>query len=152
MFAAFKTEPMKLKTIIHLSDAYRQMIELRTRVLLLPSGIPASYIVPENERTDTLIGAFEADAILGCCVLSGRGSAQVQLRQMAVDDRLQGQRIGAALVAFAEKKAQEMGFTLLYLHARTPVVGFYKKCGYTINGPEFTEAGLQHYRMEKQIA
>ncbi len=142
---------MTLRTIIHLSDDYRQMVALRTRVLLLPSGIPASYIVPEAEATDIHIGAFEEGVLLGCCVLTRRGAGQVQLRQMAVDGQLQGKGIGAAIIAYAEQKARDEGFQLLYLHARKPVVLFYEKGGYTIVGPEFLEAGLQHYRMEKTL-
>jgi hypothetical protein len=37
------------------------------------------------------------------------------------------------------------------MHARNPVIDFYKKCGYDIVGPEFFEVGMGHHRMEKSL-
>lgn len=143
---------MTFKTITHLSEDYRHMIELRVRVLLNPIGIPASYIVAEKETDDILIGAFENDQIVGCCILTDRGNGQVQLRQMAVDTTLQSTGVGALLIAFAEDLARAKGFQLLFMHARNPVIGFYEKCGYRIVGEEFFEVRLGHHRMEKPLA
>lgn len=81
---------MNFKIIAHLSDEYRQMIRLQVHVLLQPSSISESYIVPEAEKEDILIGAYDGSILAGCCVLTDRGEGQVQLRQMAVDTNLQG--------------------------------------------------------------
>lgn len=142
---------MTFNTITHQSEAYREMINLRVRVLLQPIGIPASYIVPHKESEDILIGAYEEGRLVGCCVLTDRGNGLVQLRQMAVDTILQGTGVGAAIIRYAEATARENGYKLLYLHARNPVIGFYQKCGYTIVGEEFFEVELGHHRMEKDL-
>ncbi|OLY92887.1 N-acetylglutamate synthase, GNAT family [Cnuella takakiae] len=142
---------MIFKTIAHLSDAYNEMLELRVRVLLSPIGIPASYIIPEKEARDFLLGAYDNDKLVGCCILTDRGNAQVQLRQMAVDTSVQGTGVGAELIRYAEKVAKENGFRTLFMHARNPVIGFYEKCGYKIVGAEFFEVDLGHHRMEKEI-
>ena len=44
---------------------YGHMINLRMKVLLEPVGIPRSYINPQKESNDLLIGAFEKDQLVG---------------------------------------------------------------------------------------
>lgn len=142
---------MEIRTILHGSGKYEQMIGLRIRALLNPIGVPVSYIKKENEKTDLLIAAFEGDIIIGCCVLTPKGNGVMQLRQMAVDPAFQGKGIGAEIIAFAEQKAQDEGFAKLMMHARNPVIGFYEKCGYQIAGEEFFEVGIGHHKMEKLL-
>lgn len=143
--------PVHFKIIQHSSDEYDQMLALRTDVLLRPIGVDPSYIQVPQEKTDILIGAFDNAELIGCCVLTPKNSGLVQLRQMAVAKHLQGQGLGAAIMQFAEQMAREKGSHTLMLHARSPVVPFYKKNAYTIVGEPFEEVGIQHFRMEKLL-
>ena len=133
------------------SEWYQQLLQLRTIVLLRPIGVDPSFIKPEAERNDILIGAFVEEKLVGGCVLTPRNADTVQLRQMAVAPELQGKAIGKAILAFAEKTAMSHHFQTLMLHARSPVVPFYEKSGYTITGEPFEEVGIQHYKMEKRL-
>lgn len=142
---------MEIKVIRHGSDEYEQMINLRVTQLLLPIGVPASYIQIENEKHDILIGAFENNEMIGCCVLTPRENGIVQLRQMTVREDYRGKKIGAAIVEFAEEVARENNFSILMMHARDPVIDFYKKCGYEIAGEQFFEVGMGHHKMQKQL-
>ena len=142
---------MTIKTIAHNSNEYQQMIQLRIKALLEPIGVPAHYIVPEKEKNDFFIAAFEADKMIGCCVLTPQENRIIQLRQMAVLKEMQGRKIGAAIIQFAEKIAEENGFTILMMHARNPVVEFYEKCGYQIAGKEIFEVGIGHHKMQKNL-
>jgi predicted GNAT family N-acyltransferase len=127
------------------------MIQLRISQLLQPIGVPASYIEKEKEKNDFLIGAFKRRQIIGCCVLTPREKGTVQLRQMVVRKEYRGKKIGAALIEFAEMIAKENHFSVLMMHARNPVVDFYKKCGYEILGEPFFEVGIGHHKMQKQL-
>lgn len=142
---------MTIRQITHGSSEYEQMLALRLTVLLQPIGIPLSYINTQNETTDLLLAAFEGDDMIGCCVLTPKDAATVQLRQMAVAAHLQGKGIGAAIVTHAEEVARKKGFKKLMMHARSTVAGFYVKSGYHQCGSEFEEVGIAHYRMEKQL-
>jgi predicted GNAT family N-acyltransferase len=128
------------------------MVDLRIRVLLDPIGIPRSYIDPEKEKEDQLIGAFENDQLIGCCILTKIDDHTVQLKQMAVDSELQHTGIGGRIVSFAEQETLKKRNTTIMLHARDKVVDFYKKCGYQIAGEKFTEVGIDHYRMAKKLS
>ena len=93
----------------------------------------------------------ENNEMIGCCVLTARGNGVVQLRQMAVKGDYRGKGIGASIVDFAEGVARENGFTTLMMHARDPVVGFYEKSGYETYGEPFSELGIGHHKMRKQL-
>ena len=127
------------------------MIALRMKVLLNPIGVSQSYINTEKEKQDVLIGAFEDDALIGCCILTRVNDSTVQLRQMAVENSLQKKGIGTAIVSFAETMAKEKGYQQLMMHARDNVLDFYRKCGYKIVGEQFFEVGIAHYKMQKQL-
>jgi predicted GNAT family N-acyltransferase len=142
---------MEIKLIKHNSNEYDQMITLRITQLLEPIGIPASYIEKEKEQHNLLIGAFENDEIIGCCVLTPKDNTLIQLRQMTVRQDYRGKNIGAAIVEFAEEVAKENNFSVLMMHARDPVINFYKKCGYEIEGDQFFEVGMGHHKMQKQL-
>jgi predicted GNAT family N-acyltransferase len=142
---------MKIRIIAHSSNEYEQMISLRVTQLLEPIGVPASYIDREKEKNDLLIGAFENEEITGCCALTPKDKNTIQLRQMTVRSDYRGKKIGAAIIEYAEKVAREHNFSLLMMHARNPVIEFYKKCGYEIEGEEFFEVGIGHHKMQKQL-
>lgn len=133
------------------SPEYHEMVDLRLNVLLRPIGAPASYINSEKERSDFLVGAFDQGTLIGCCVLSPRNKELIQLRQMAVRPDYQGKGVGAAIVAFAEMIAKEKGFRRLMMHARDVVIPFYEKSGYIITSEQFSEVGIEHHRMEKDL-
>lgn len=142
---------MNIRTINHNSKEYDEMIALRVSQLLEPIGVPASFIDKESEINDFLIGAFENDEMIGCCVLTPRENSVVQLRQMAVRSDYREKGVGASIVDFAERHARENEFTILMMHARDPVLGFYQKCGYETYDEPFTEVGMGHHKMRKQL-
>jgi N-acetylglutamate synthase-like GNAT family acetyltransferase len=142
---------MDIKLITTASPDYENMIALRMKVLLDPIGIPRSYINPEKEAADVLVGAFDGGKLIGCCILTHVDNTTLQLRQMAVDNALQQKGIGAAIVAFSEDFAKDRGYKILMMHARDSVIGFYEKCGYKISGDQFFEVGTGHHRMEKPL-
>ena len=142
---------MALKIIDHGSKEYRQMVKLRDDILRKPLGLGFDALELEEEKDNMLIGAFEDDEMLGCCMLVEEKSDTVRLRQMAVLNDLQGKGIGRALMNFAENLARDRGYKILSMHARKNSVGFYEKMGYQITSDEFTEITIPHYVMEKQL-
>ena len=142
---------MPLKFIDHDSQEYAQMIQLRDSILRKPLGL---YFNPEEltrEKDDVLIGAFEDDKLIGCCLLTRDGHHSCRLRQMAVSSNLQKKGIGASLMTFAENVARDRGYETLTMHARKSAVGFYQKFGYSIASDEFFEVTIPHYVMEKRL-
>lgn len=142
---------MALKIIEHGSPEYRLMVKLRDDILRKPLGLIFAPDELEHEKENILIGAFDDDDILGCCMLVEENSATVRLRQMAVLNDLQGKGIGRALMTFAENIARDRGYKILSMHARKNATGFYEKMGYKVASDEFTEVTIPHYVMEKEL-
>ena len=101
---------MALKIIEHGSDDYQKMVRLRLDILRKPLGLQFTPEELEQEKKDILVGAFEEEKILGCCMLIEKDRSTVRLRQMAVINNLQGKGIGRALTIFAENIARDRGF------------------------------------------
>ena len=142
---------MALKQIDHGSREYEQMVRLRNEILRKPLGLSFNNDELEREKEDILIGAFEEEKMLGCCLLTKVDDKTLKLRQMAVQNNLQGKGIGASIMSFAEDIARDKGFRKLTMHARDTAVGFYEKFGYRIKGDQFTEVTVSHHIMEKRI-
>lgn len=142
---------MALKLIDHGSPEYQQMVQLRNEILRKPLGINFDPGELDQEKDEILIGAFEEDKMLGCCMLISTEPGTVRLRQMAVLKNLQGKGIGRALMQFAENIARDRGFRKITMHARKSATGFYEKLGYATSGEEFVEVTLPHVVMEKQL-
>ncbi|HEY1201395.1 MAG TPA: GNAT family N-acetyltransferase, partial [Niastella sp.] len=98
---------MALKIIDHGSREYQQMVQLRNDILRRPLGLQFTPEELEKEKEETLIGAFEEEKMLGCCMLIKEDPSSVRLRQMAVLNNLQGKGIGRALMQFAENIARD---------------------------------------------
>ncbi|HYF33403.1 MAG TPA: GNAT family N-acetyltransferase [Chitinophagaceae bacterium] len=143
---------MALKMIDHGSKEYQQMIALRYNILRKPLGLNFTPQELEKEKDEVvLIGAFEEDQMLGCCMLVKLDNKKVRLRQMAVLNNLQGKGIGRALTTFAENISRDLGYRKIMMHARKTAVGFYEKLGYRVASPEFDELTIPHFLMEKDL-
>jgi GNAT superfamily N-acetyltransferase len=142
---------MALKIIDHGTPEYQQMVKLRDDILRKPLGLTFTEQELENEKENMLIGAFEDEDMLGCCMLVEENPSTVRLRQMAVLNDLQGKGIGRALMNFAENLARDRGYKTLSMHARKNTIGFYEKMGYKVASDEFTEITIPHIIMEKQL-
>ncbi|MEP7228909.1 MAG: GNAT family N-acetyltransferase [Ginsengibacter sp.] len=142
---------MPIKQIDHGTKEYKQMIDLRHELLRKPLHLTFEKDELDKEKNDILIGAFEEEKMLGCCLLTRVNKDCVRLRQMAVQNNLQGKGIGAAMLNFAENVARDTGYKMVTMHARLTAIGFYRKSGYKITGDEFFELAIPHFIMEKKL-
>jgi N-acetylglutamate synthase-like GNAT family acetyltransferase len=142
---------MPIKLIDHGTKEYKQMVNLRYEILRKPLNLTFEESELEKEKNDILIGAFEEEKILGCCLLTKVDKDCVKLRQMAVQNNLQGKGIGASMMHFAENVARDAGYKKLIMNARKTAIGFYEKLGYKASGNEFLEISIPHFLMVKKL-
>ena len=142
---------MALKQIDHGTKEYQQMVKLRNDILRQPLGLSFTEEELAKEKNDILIGAFDDDELLACCMLTKVDNNCLRLRQMAVQNNLQGKGIGASMMNFAEIVARDKGYKRLIMHARKTALGFYEKLGYRVTGDEFIEVTIPHFVMEKRL-
>ena len=142
---------MGLKQIDHGSGLYHQMVQLRLDILRKPLGLSFTKEELDKEKDDILIGSFDEDQMLGCCILTKIDDRRIRLRQMAVQKKLQGKGIGESIASFAENIARDKGYKILMMHARDTAIGFYEKYGYVVKGDQFIEVKTNHHVMEKRL-
>jgi len=129
-------------------------IELRREVLRKPLGLDFNQTDLDNEKDQFHIGAFKDDKLVGILILKAMkdlGDGILKMRQVAVLPELQGTGIGKEMVVFSEQWARENNYNLIDLHARKNVTPFYEKLGYHIEGDEFLEVGIPHFKMLKHL-
>lgn len=142
---------MPIKQIDHGTKEYLKMVELRNEILRKPLGLTFDEQELDREKDDILIAAFEEDKMLGCCLLTKVDNQCVRLRQMAVQNNLQGKGIGASMMNYAENVSRDAGYHKIIMHARKTAIGFYEKLGYKVTGNEFEEITIPHFIMEKKL-
>jgi hypothetical protein len=109
---------MPIKQIDHGTKEYTQMVELRKEILRRPLGLTFDAKELEREKDDILIAALEEDKMLGCCLLTKVDNQCVRLRQMAVQNNLQGKGIGATMMNYPSLhngETSSIGFSFVSL-------------------------------------
>lgn len=135
------------------SMRYNELVELRYKILLEPLGLKFLDSFRPEEANYLHIGCVESldGKLVGGLILAPVDDECIRLMQVAVDTIYQGEGIGKALVAYAEKRAKEAGFSKIVMHAMLSVVSFYEKMGYHAEGDVFEEQGITFLKMVKQL-
>lgn len=72
-----------------------------------------------------------------------------KLERFAVLKEYRGKGVGQALVAAVLQDLPENA-NYVYLNAQLDAMGLYSKFGFVKEGPQFEEAGIQHFKMVKR--
>lgn len=141
----------EVRLIAHGSSEYNAELELRNKILRIPLGLNVYDDDLSNEPNHFHIGAFDNDNLVGVLVLTPVSESEVKMRQVAVEETLQGKGIGKMLVDFSEKVSKEKGFERIVMNARDSAVPFYEKLGYRKEGDMFTEVTIPHFKLYKNL-
>lgn len=138
---------------IDINDAkYPQVYNLREEILRKPIGLSLKDEDLSADAQNAIFIAEHEGNVIGCVMLYPIADEEkIKLRQMAVYDEWQGKGVGKLLVDAAEAYAKEKGYLSIILHARKIAEGFYKRLGYYTTSSEFTEVGIPHVVMEKDV-
>ncbi len=143
---------MEIQEIPYSSELYKKSLDFRFKILRKPLGLEWSLKDLADENKQIHIVAIRDGEIFGTVVLKPVSEFRMKLRQMAVDEVLQGSGVGRKLVQFGEKLAQEKGFREIEMVARVSALGFYEKLGYKSEGEEFEEVTVRSINMVKNLA
>ncbi len=70
-----------------------------------------------------------------------------QIGRMAVLEEYRRHGVGRALLEQAIEKARHLGMQDLFLHVQLHALHFYEAVEFSLEGEEFTEAGIAHRKM-----
>jgi predicted GNAT family N-acyltransferase len=129
-------------------------LALRDRVLRKPLGLSYDPSELMAESSEWHLAAHQGSSLLAVMLLrkADAGSSEVlKMRQVAVDEQVQGLGVGSRLLRFAEDFARDQGCCRIELHARKNAVPFYLKLGYEATGDWFQEVGIPHLAMFRNL-
>lgn len=132
---------------------YKGERRLRYEVLRRPLGMPEGSEENAAEARCQHCVAVEHDGrVVGCVLwLGDADGVGGKLLQMAVAEDRRGTGVGARLVRELERHVAARGVRVVRMHAREAALGFYDKLGYRVVGAPFTEVGLPHRHMQREL-
>lgn len=135
------------------SSRYKELLDLRYKILLQPLGLKFLDSYREEEANFLHIGCIDnsTDELIGGLILAPIDDEEIRVMQVAVDVVHQGEGIGRKLIEYAESVAKEIGYTRIVMHAMLSVVGFYEKLGFSQDSDMFEEKGVNFIRMVKDL-
>jgi predicted GNAT family N-acyltransferase len=144
-------ETSAIEEIEHGSAEYRAVLVLRDQILRRPLGLVLTDDDTAGEHDQRHFVLRKNGSLLAGVIAMNIEPGTVRLRQMWVREDMAGQGLGRSLLAGVEQILGAEDFLRITLNARIIVRGFYEKCGYTVEGPEFEEIGIPHVRMTRRI-
>ena len=135
------------------SSRYDQLIELRYKVLLEPLGLKFLDLHRAKEVSYLHIGCIDNlnDKLVGGLMLIPLDNESIRMMQVAVLPEYQGKGVGHQMVAYAQQRAKEAGYSKIIMHAMLSVVSFYEKMGYKQECDIFDENGITFAKMVKKL-
>ena len=135
------------------ADEYQRYYTLRWKILRAPWNQPRGSEQDELESSSSHFMAIDNRQIItGVGRLQFNTISEAQIRYMAVAIEQQRQGTGTLLLKALEDKAVELGAARIVLDAREQALGFYRKQGYKLEGPEHMLFNtIPHVKMRKDF-
>ena len=143
---------MNILKVEFATPEYDETVRLRYKILRLPLNLGFTAEDLAKEYTDIHLAAYDEAWILrGSLVLTPKSKTVMKMRQVAVDNDVQGLGVGRAMVEKSEQLARSQGYETIELNARDVAVPFYQKLDYQIEGDMFEEVSIPHFKMVKSL-
>lgn len=124
---------------------------LRRTVFIKEQAVPKDdEIDGEDDHCTHILATLNGDPVGTARFQIKNGSIKIQ--RVCVLSEHRGKDYGADLIRFIVDHVKNTDSAKrLYLGAQTHAIKFYEKLGFTQYGPEYLDAGIPHYDMERHI-
>jgi predicted GNAT family N-acyltransferase len=129
-------------------EARLEARRIRRLVFVREQGVPLDLEWDNHDPVCEHALAYAAD---GSAVATGRLLPDGHIGRMAVLKEWRGQGAGALVLHALVEHARQRGHASARLNAQTYAVGFYRRFGFELAGPEFIEAGIAHVPMQRDF-
>ena len=137
--------------VIEVGDERSECLDIRRIVFIEGQNVPKELELDDQDETCTHI----------LCQKEGKGVGTLRVRfdnntakieRVAVLDECRGQGIGFKMMEFAmDEISTRHGIKKMKLGSQTHAIAFYQKLGFVVYGDEYTDAGILHFDMIKEI-
>ncbi|MEP1595194.1 MAG: GNAT family N-acetyltransferase [Halieaceae bacterium] len=121
---------------------------LRDAVFVEEQGVPHAVTFDGSDATALHVLAELDGRPVGC----GRINSEGKIGRMAVLPAYRNQGLGRRILDSLLTVAQEQSMNRVYLHAQVHATAFYTGAGFAPEGEEFSEGGLAHIKMTRDIS
>lgn len=122
---------------------------VRETVFIQEQHVPAEL---EWDGLDEAALHVIAQDLCGEVIGTARLLANGHIGRMAVLPEWRRQGVGSAMLkALLTIARQKQHLTKVFLHAQTTAIDFYKQHGFSVEGEEFTDAGIPHRYMKRNL-
>ena len=143
--AQFYTPHMLLTETMGWDQARADAAPIRFAVFVDEQKVPSEIELDEHDPACLHVVARSEGRAVG----TGRLLPDGHIGRMAVLKAWRGQGVGAAMLAVLIDAARARGDHEVALSAQTHALGFYRRFGFTNEGPEYIEAGIPHQAMRR---
>lgn len=138
--------------IVTYAAAAPTLNQIRTRVFQEEQGVSAELEFDGRDAIATHFLAHWQGQPVGTLRLRPLNETTLKLERLAVLPAARGQGIATALTQAALDYAQTQAYPTVTLHAQAYIQAFYQGFGFTVEGDEFSEAGISHVKMRKMLS
>lgn len=142
-----KAEPFTVSSADWQHDA-GDIQALRNTVFVREQGIPSAL---EWDGLDPGCRHVLVHDSAGNAIATGRLLPDGRIGRMAVLPAWRGRGIGRRVLTSLVELAAAQGHKRVYLHAQQDVAGFYRVAGFRESGSPFSEAGIVHVAMVRDL-
>ena len=126
-------------------------LAIRREVFVEEQGVSADEEMDAHDALCAHFLALRGGEAIGTARLRVTDDGHVKAERVAVRRSCRRAGVGRALMRRLEDEARARGAGELLLNAQLPVVPFYERLGYRVEGPEFLEAGIPHRAMRMPL-
>jgi len=129
-------------------EARTEARPIRELVFVREQAVPLELELDEEDpRCEHALAHTDDGAAVG----TGRLLPDGHIGRMAVLKEWRGKGVGALLLQALIERARERGHMRARLNAQTYAIGFYRRYGFEVSGPEFMDAGIAHVPMQRDL-
>lgn len=132
---------------VHTELDLAHVFEIRREVFVIEQDCPPELEWEFEEESTHFLARVE-DIPVGAARWR-KTDKGYKLERFAVAAGYRGMGVGQALVK-AVLADLPSDASYVYLHAQVPAMGLYSKFGFESEGPQFEEAGIQHFKMVRK--
>jgi predicted GNAT family N-acyltransferase len=124
---------------------------IRKKVFVEEQGIPLHLEIDEHDHSATHFIIFENNEPIAAARLRLTDVATGKVERVCVLPEHRGKHFGVFVMEAIEEHAKTLHVEKLKLNAQTYAIPFYEKLQFEIISPEFTDSGIPHRAMEKEL-
>jgi len=138
--------------IVNYHDEIVAIKQIRIRVFQKEQGVAAKLEFDGLDDRATQLLAYMNNEAVGTARIREIDRHTAKIERLAVLPKARKQGVGKQLMLTALKIIAGQNKIMAIVHAQTYIAQLYQDLGFVIEGEEFSEAGIAHVKMSKQLS